>query len=259
MCLCGTIIFIFAAMLSNAQSKYIRSLSQQKYRKQYTVFIAEGDKIAREWLSSDAGVQMIVATRAWLEKNKQLIDSHRSAEVCSVTEQELEKVSSLQTPNQVLLVVAAPDTPKSLPTKGWSIATQQIQDPGNMGTIIRIADWFGIEHVIASPDSVDFYNPKVVQAAMGGHLRVQLHTADLQQYLHSTALPVLAATIDGNSLYSIENPGEGIILIGNESKGLPVELLEHATHRVTIPKKGGAESLNAAVSAGILAAFFAGR
>ncbi len=246
-------------MLSNAQNKYIRSLSQQKYRKQYTVFIAEGDKIACEWLSSDAGVQMIVATPAWLEKNYQLIGRHPSAEVCSVTEQELEKVSSLHTPNQVLLVVSMPDAPEHLPARGWSIATQQVQDPGNMGTIIRIADWFGIEHVIASPDSVDFYNPKVVQAAMGGHLRVQLHTADLQQYLYSTELPVLAATIDGDSIYAIENPGEGIILIGNESKGLPAELLQHATHRVTIPKKGGAESLNAAVSAGILAAFFAGR
>ncbi len=246
-------------MLSNAQSKYIRSLSQQKYRKQYNVFTAEGDKIAREWLASDAGVQMIVATADWAEKNSEVLIRHPGAEHCIVTEQELEKVSTLQTPNKVLLVVSMPGAEPILPRQGWSIALQQIQDPGNMGTIIRIADWFGIEHVIASPDSVDYYNPKVVQAAMGGRLRVKLHTTDMSIFLQETALPVLAATIDGGSIYTIDNPGEGIILIGNESKGLPADLLQHATHRVTIPRKGGAESLNAAVSAGILAAFFAGR
>lgn len=246
-------------MLSNAQSKYIRSLSQQKYRKQYSVFLAEGDKIAREWLAADAGVQMIVATAGWLDVNRQLVGRHPAAEVCTVSEQELQRISTLQTPNQVLLVVSMPEAQQSLPADGWCIALQQLQDPGNMGTIIRIADWFGIGHVIASPDSVEYYNPKVVQAAMGGHLRVQLHTADLGALLQETELPVLAATIDGDSVYAIDNPGKGIILIGNESKGLPDELLQHATHRVTIPKKGGAESLNAAVSAGILSAFFAGR
>lgn len=246
-------------MLSNAQSKYIRSLSQQKYRKQYSVFLAEGDKIAREWLAAEANVRMVVATADWLDLNRQLVARNSGAEVIAVTAQELEKVSSLQTPNQVLVVVSVPDPQRNLPADGWCIALQQLQDPGNMGTIIRIADWFGIGHVIASPESVDYYNHKVVQAAMGGHLRVQLHTADLGTFLQETELPVLAATIDGESIYAIDNPGKGVILIGNESKGLPVELLQHATHRVTIPKKGGAESLNAAVSAGILSAFFAGR
>lgn len=246
-------------MLSNAQSKYIRSLSQQKYRKQYSVFLAEGDKIAREWLAADSGVQMIVANAHWLDANRQLVGRHPAAEVCTVSEQELQRVSTLQTPNQVLLVVSMPEAQQPLPADGWCIALQHLQDPGNMGTIIRIADWFGIGHVVASPDSVEYYSPKVVQAAMGGHLRVQLHTSDLAAFLQKTELPVLAATIDGDSIYTIDNPGKGIILIGNESKGLPDELLQHATHRVTIPKKGGAESLNAAVSAGILSAFFAGR
>ena len=246
-------------MLSNAQSKYIRSLSQQKYRKQYNVFTAEGDKIAREWLASDARVQMVVSTADWAEKNSNFLARHPGAEHCVVTEQELEKVSTLQTPNKVLLVVAMPVSGAALPVEGWSIALQQIQDPGNMGTIIRIADWFGIGDIITSPDSVDYYNPKVVQAAMGGHLRVKLHSADLDNFLQETTLPVLAATIDGDSVYTIDNPGQGIILIGNESKGLSADLLKHASHCVTIPKKGGAESLNAAVSAGILSAFFAGR
>ena len=246
-------------MLSNAQSKYIRSLSQQKYRKQYNVFTAEGDKIAREWLASRAHIQTIVATEEWAGANQNLIARHTEAELVVVIEQELERVSTLQTPHKALLVVARPDEEVNLPADGWCIALEHLQDPGNMGTIIRIADWFGIAHVVASPDSVDYYNPKVVQAAMGGHLRVKLHTTELKQYLAETELPVLAATIDSTSIYESSNPGRGIILIGNESKGLSAALLKHATDTVTIPKKGGAESLNAAVSAGILAAFFAGR
>lgn len=246
-------------MLSNAQSKYIRSLSQQKYRKQYNVFTAEGDKIVREWLASAAPLQMIVATEDWAEINQNLIAKHPEAELCIISEQELERVSTLQAPNKALLVAVRPDEPAELPAGGWCIALEHLQDPGNMGTIIRIADWFGIAHIVSSPGSADYYNPKVVQAAMGGHLRVKLHTTELEQYLAGTELPVLAATISGTSIYETTNPGKGIILIGNESKGLSPALLKYATHTVTIPKKGGAESLNAAVSAGILAAFLAGR
>ena len=246
-------------MLSNAQSKYIRSLTQLKYRKQDKVFIAEGDKIAKEWLSSAAPVQMIVATQDWADAHHPLIKAHHEAELCIVTEQELEKVSALQTAHKALLVVPMPEAEQKIPDTGWCIALEQVQDPGNLGTIIRIADWFGVEHVICSPDCVDFYNPKVVQAAMGGHLRVSLHTTELEPYLKNTTLPVFAATLGGSSIYEVSNPGKGIILIGNESKGLPRNLLQHAGHLVTIPKKGGAESLNAAVSAGIITALLAGR
>lgn len=259
MFLLRTIKFKFAAMLSNAQSKYIRSLTQQKYRKQYKVFLAEGDKIAKEWLMSDATLQMILATQDWATDNEAAIKAHPEAELCIVTEQELEKVSTLQTPNKALVVAHIPNTENTLPTYGWCFALEQLQDPGNMGTIIRIADWFGMSHVVASPDSVDFYNPKVVQAAMGGHLRVSLVVADIAPVIKTTALPVFAAVLGGDSIYEVNNPGNGVILIGNESKGLPQELIQHAEFKVTIPKKGGAESLNAGVSAGIIAAILAGR
>jgi TrmH family RNA methyltransferase len=123
-----------------------------------------------------------------------------------------------------------------------------------MGTIIRIADWFGIKHVIATPNSVDYYNAKVIQAAMGGHLRVQLHTADLSTFIASTSAPVYAAALDGESVYSVKDAKPGIIVIGNESKGISAEVMNKATQKLTIPRIGGAESLNAAVSAGILCA-----
>lgn len=246
-------------MLSNAQSKYIRSLTQQKYRKQYKVFIAEGDKIAKEWLMSKALLQMVLATQDWAIDNEAAIKLHPEAELCIVTEHELEKVSALQTPNKAMVIAHMPEEPITMPKDGWCFALEQLQDPGNMGTIIRIADWFGISHVVASSDSVDFFNPKVVQAAMGGHLRVSLVVADIPQFVKSATQPVFAAVLGGSSMYDVSSQNNGVILIGNESKGLSQELVQLSDYKITIPKKGGAESLNAGVSAGILAAILAGR
>lgn len=244
-------------MLSNAQSKYIRSLSQQKYRKQYNVFIAEGDKIAREWLMSDAQIHTIAAVSDWVLQYAELIQRHPEAEQVTVSQDELKKISTQQTPNQVLLVVQKPEIVNT-DDKGWTIALQQVQDPGNLGTIIRIADWFGVKNVVCSPDCTDFYNPKVVQAAMGGHLRVQLHVATLADYLKHTGRNIYAATLDGDDVYTINRQQDGILLIGNESKGLTDDIAGLAAKKVTIPRKGGAESLNAGVSAGILIALLKG-
>lgn len=240
-------------MLSNAQSKYIRSLTQQKYRKQDKVFTVEGDKIAKEWLAADANVKMIVATDDWLAQHMSLVSKHNTAEVCTVVDYELAKVSNLQTPNQVLLVVSQPES--STPTyDGWSICVERLQDPGNMGTIIRIADWFGVQQVVASTDSVDFYNPKVIQAAMGGHLRVALHTTNLTEYVHHARIDSYAAVLGGDSIFDVKPSSKGILLIGNESKGLSSELSQIAKRKVAIPGRGGAESLNAGVATGILTA-----
>jgi TrmH family RNA methyltransferase len=239
-------------MLSKAQNKYIRSLSQQKYRKEHNVFIAEGDKIAREWLASEEMVQMIVGVQEWIDANQSLIHKHPTASVHIVSEAELGTISLLQTPNQVLLVVGRTPQYPELELKGWCIALDDLQDPGNMGTIIRIADWFGIKDIVCSPNCVEAYNPKVVQAAMGGHLRVAIHTADLQAVLKDTKLPVFAATLGGKSVYEMKRMKAGILVIGNESKGISEAIQALATEKITIPKKGGAESLNAGVSAGIL-------
>jgi RNA methyltransferase, TrmH family len=250
----GTINFSFVPMLSKAQNKYIRSLTQQKYRKEHNVFIAEGDKIAREWLSSPARIQMIVCLEGWAVANRELTGSHSEAEMCIVTEDVLVMVSTLQTPNQVLLVVHMPAIIPAYSGDEWCLALDEIQDPGNMGTLIRIADWFGIRHIVCSPGCVDVYNPKVVQAAMGGHLRVALHTAPLDALVADAKIPVLAAVLGGTNVYDVPEIPAGILIIGNESKGISPELAAKATHKVTIPRRGGAESLNAAVSAGILCA-----
>lgn len=239
-------------MLSKAQIKYIRSLTQQKYRKQHNVFVVEGDKIAREWLLSAAQITHIVALQDWASTWKHLIDLHPEATATIVDEQTLASISTLQTPNKALLVVSHSTETSALPSEGWAIALDTIQDPGNMGTIIRIADWFGIPHVICSPGCVDVYNPKVVQAAMGGHLRVAFHEVELTDFLKQWKLPVMAAVLQGKSLYDCSPTDGGLIMIGNESKGLHADLLPLATDHITIPRRGGAESLNAAVSLGIL-------
>ncbi|MBS1774111.1 MAG: RNA methyltransferase [Bacteroidetes bacterium] len=241
-------------MLTNAQNKYIRSLSQQKYRDEHKAFVAEGDKIAKEWLNSDWNIHKIIALQEWINENDAAISKHREAEVIIVEEYQLQAISGLQTPNKVLLELQYPPEKSVENIDDWCIALDKIQDPGNMGTIIRIADWFGIKHILASEDSVDFFNPKVVQSAMGGHLRVALHSGNLSDFLLNTSLPVLAATLDGENIYNMSRPDKAIILIGNESKGLSADLLSKVTKKIKIPGKGGAESLNAAVSAGIICA-----
>ncbi len=218
------------------------------------MFIACGEKIAYEWLSADGDVAMIVATEDWVAQNSQLISRHPEATLHMVKERELEDISPLQAPNGVLLVVPLP-AKRVLPVlTGWCIALDAIQDPGNMGTIIRIADWFGIGTIICSPGCADVYNPKVVQSAMGGHLRVGVYEEDLAPVLKRTTLPKYAAVLDGENVYKAKRADVGVLVIGNESKGISADVLAAATHKITIPKKGGAESLNAGVSAGILCA-----
>ncbi|MGN6568997.1 MAG: TrmH family RNA methyltransferase [Flavipsychrobacter sp.] len=239
-------------MLSKAQNKYIRSLTQHKFRREFKAFIAEGDKIAREWLQSDKTIQHIVALNDWAVQNESLIALHPEAELHIVKESELSALSTLQTPNQALLVVHMPDSPLVLPVDEWCIVLDDIQDPGNMGTIIRIADWFGIAHVVCSMESVDVYNPKVIQAAMGGHLRVSIHKTDVKEFVASTNMPVLAATLDGKSIYQMDRLEAAVLVIGNESRGISEDIMSLATDKITIPRKGGAESLNAAISTGII-------
>ena len=243
-------------MLSKTQNKYIRSLTHQKSRSADKVFIAEGAKIAEEWLRSQEPVHIIIATESWLASHAQLVTRHPSAQLHVVTETELASVSALQTANQVLLVVGMPDAKPLPPITEWCLALDTIQDPGNMGTIIRIADWFGINHIVCAPGCVDIYNPKVVQSAMGGHLRVNIYEAELAGVLSAATIPVIAATLDGENVYNAVKPQSGILVIGNESRGISGNLLEIAKHRVMIPRRGGAESLNAGVSTGILCALY---
>lgn len=250
-----TINIVLQYMLSKAQSKHIRSLTHQKFRNEHQQFIAEGAKIAGEWLSSKHKILRVIATIQWINENRLQIAAHPEAEVVEVTEQELTSITALQTPNNVLLVVAYPAA-QTLPVAAnkWYMALDNIQDPGNMGTLLRIADWYGIGHVLCNDQCVDVYNPKVVQSAMGAHTRVVVHYTDLPVAISQLHMPVYAAVLGGTNVYECSRSESGVLVIGNESKGISEAVTALATHCVTIPRKGGAESLNAAVSAGILCA-----
>jgi TrmH family RNA methyltransferase len=196
-------------MLSKSQAKYIRSLAEQKYRKENNAYPVEGDKLVKEWLSSPSAVHMVVGLAAWMQSNEVLLRRHPEAEAITVKPEELAAVSSLKTPNQVLLVAEMPE-PAALPTDEWCLALDTIQDPGNLGTIIRIADWFGIRHVVCSPDCVDAFNAKVIQAAMGGHLRVKVHKTDIRSFIAGIQVPVIAASLSGSNVYEMERLPAGV-------------------------------------------------
>jgi len=234
-------------MLSKNELKYIQSLCQKKQRQLEGLFIAEGGKLVDELLKSDYRIQNIYALPGWSPQYSSLVN------VVTVTEIELQKISALQTPNQVLAVVEQKKT-RMMPVfnNRLSLVLDGIQDPGNLGTIIRIADWFGITQVIASEDTVELYNPKVIQSTMGSFVRVTVWYQPLLEVLETSTIPVYGALLNGKNMNGEPPVTEGILVIGNESKGISKELLPFITHPITIPRLGGAESLNAAVATGII-------
>lgn len=233
-------------MLSKNELKYIQSLCQKKQRLAEGLFLAEGVKLVNELLLAGYPVQQVYATPEWEAPIPEL-------PLTRVTEEELTRMSSLHTPHQVL-AVARQRTPSGAPVwKGQlTLVLDGIQDPGNMGTLIRIADWFGIKQLVVSDDTVELYNPKVIQSTMGSFLRVNCWYGDLKNLLTSADVPVYGALLNGANLYETGRVTEGALVIGNESKGIRDQVLPLIQHAVTIPRIGQAESLNAAVATGIL-------
>ncbi len=246
-------------MLSKSAIKYINSLKLKKFRQRYGKFTAEGDKIVKEILQHPNIVpEFIYCSSEWQDNNNVLLNTH-SIEPILVTANELKKISSLQTPNHVLAVLP------QLDNELQSIAFQQnltlvldtIQDPGNLGTILRIADWFGIPQVVCSPECVDLYNYKVVQSSMGAFLRVNVVFENLEKLFENhPQIPKYGALLSGEDIFKTSLSKNGFILIGNESKGISPSLEKYLTHQIKIPANGGAESLNAAVATGIICAAF---
>lgn len=239
-------------MLGKSQAKYIQSLGQKKVRDEEGVFIAEGPKIVAELLASaNAKIQQLYALPAWIKANHQ---DCNGVELVEADEKDLEKISQLTTPNQVLAVIKKFDVPAQIQTRdAVSLVLDTIQDPGNLGTIIRIADWFGIEQIVCSNDCADCYNPKVVQSTMGSIARVNVFYTDLAVWLMDQKdVFIYAAALEGQNVSAMKKITEGLIVIGNESKGISPSIVELVDVKITIPRKGSAESLNAAVATGII-------
>jgi TrmH family RNA methyltransferase len=233
-------------MLSKKEIKDIQSLDQKKFRSALQLFVAEGPKIISEFLKIiPERIEKIYAVELWAAAH-----GHLKKSTTIVAEDELQKISHTKTPNQVLAVVKQWPLAEPVLNDAFCLYLDAIQDPGNLGTIIRIADWFGIKQVVCSNGCADVYSPKVVQATMASLARVSVYYDEDLSWIKKQTLPVYAATLSGSGTFSKTHAG--ILLIGNESKGIRPELLARATEEITIPRRGEAESLNAAVATGIL-------
>jgi RNA methyltransferase, TrmH family len=236
-------------MPGKSKVKYIQSLGHKKFRDEEHAFVAEGPKLVRELLLEKVSVQELFATREWIDENKNLLNNIL---VTETTQQELERISFLTTPNQVLAVVKKISEGARIDCKDKiTLMLDTIQDPGNMGTIIRTADWFGVSQIICSPDCADIYNPKVVQASMGSIVRVKVYYTELKEFLQRQQVRKYATTLEGKDVAHTKI-SEGIIIIGNESRGIHPEILAIANVKLNIRRMGKAESLNAAVATGIV-------
>lgn len=249
-------------MLSRQQISFIRSLHQKKYRQMYGKFLVEGDKLVRELLASRFKISTIFKIQSWKHGIPNLKNANKDYyEVIEVTEAELQKISTHENPNQVIAVAEIPNSKLKIQNSklalGLYLACDNLSDPGNAGTIIRTAEWFGINAVFFSENSVDLYNPKVVNAAKGSLFRVPCFYINLASlFTANPQLPVYGTFMNGENIYRTKLEKDAVILIGNEANGISDELIPFIQHKITIPSFGHAESLNAGIAAGIVLAEF---
>lgn len=243
--------------LSINEIKYVRSLGQKKYRQKYNKFVVEGDKMAREILDNQQFViDAVYALPDWIDKHENFL-RNISPRVKVIKSKELARISNLKSPNQVLLIVCQHDEPIDGTTINQKICLylDSVRDPGNLGTILRIADWFGIPYVFRSHDTVEIYSPKVIQSSMGAFLRVKSPEISLKQLSNQfPEIPIYGAVMNGANVFELRPPSKGIVVVGNEGSGISENNLQFLQHHITIPKgvDGGAESLNVAVAIGII-------
>lgn len=238
-------------MVSKNQIKTITGLQQKKYRNQHNLFFAEGIKVVQELLNSNFELHQIFTVEDIFTD----VEPHK---IEIISEAELKKISALTTPNTCLALFKIPQ-PKTLVASGLIMALDDVRDPGNLGTIIRLCDWFGISQLLCSNETVDVYNPKVVQATMGSLARVNVVYTDLQEYIKNSALPVYGTFMDGTDIYKTKLPAEGIIIMGNEANGISHGVETLVTNKISIPRFGSlkqTESLNVATAAAIVLSEF---
>jgi TrmH family RNA methyltransferase len=232
-------------LISKSQLKLITSLSKKKYRDQHGFFIAEGPKVIAEFIAE--GLEMQLHFTSEIVKNETSV-YHQ------ITPQELKKISNLTNPNTSLAVFKFPKQ-KANENKGICLVLDGIQDPGNLGTIIRLCDWFGVSQLVCSTDTVDCFNPKVVQATMGSLARLSIQYGDIEQKLSTTMLPIYGGVLEGSSVYSEKIEEDCYLVVGNEGNGISEKIIGLLTHKITIPQYGASqktESLNVATAAAIL-------
>ncbi len=247
-------------MLSKNNIKFINSLKTKKFRELHRKFIVEGDKITKELIETDYTINNIFGKKEWLKKNS--TERFKSIEIVEVNDKELKKVSSLTTPNQVVAIANVPDNEikDANFNNNLNIVLDCIQDPGNMGTIIRTADWFGIKNIICSSDCVDIYNQKVIQATMGSIFRINVFYVNLDNFLNQFCdnFSIIGTFTEGDNIYITDLPKNGFIVFGNESAGINPELEKYIHKKVTVPNfnDNKTESLNVAATTAIICSEF---
>jgi TrmH family RNA methyltransferase len=254
-------------MISKADIKLISALDKKKERIAHNLFVVEGEKMVKELLDAQFPthkavhkLQTLYYTLHWKEKNMELLEDV-AAEKVEVTPSEMQKISGLNTPPGVLATVKIPAYRKSGVLEGLVLMLDGVRDPGNLGAIIRCADWFNIKHIYCSGDTVDLYNPKVVQSTMGSIFRVEVHFGDLptiiKTILHDNPMfPIYGATLQGDNVYTLDLVARGVIILGSESHGLSPEVHKLVTKEIMIPRFGAGESLNVALATAILCSEF---
>lgn len=238
-------------MVSKNQIKLITSLQQKKYRNEYKLFIAEGVKVVQELLQSNFVLQQLFITEVIFEEVS-------SSQKLLVNELDMKKISALSSASSCLAIFKIP-TEKKIETTGLIVVLDDIRDPGNLGTIIRLCDWFGVKQLLCSPKTVDVFNPKVIQASMGSIARVNVNYIDLVSFITQTSLPVFGTFIDGKSVYNTILPKEAILVLGNESNGISSTLEKVINTKIAIPRFGAlqrTESLNVATATAIFLSEF---
>ena len=235
--------------LSKNHIKLITSLSQKKYRQKHKLFVVEGVKVVQEFLNSSYELEIVFSTDTDFSSTNKFIE---------VTDQELKKISSLKNPNKVLAIFKIPNQINPI-MGGLILALDSINDPGNLGTIIRLCDWFGIEQLVCSNETVDCFNSKVVQASMGSLTRVAVSYLDLKKYLQNASVPIFVADMDGLNVYKTKLPDSAVLVLGNEANGISDDIKQLVTTKITIPRYGAfqqTESLNVATASAILLSEF---
>ena len=238
-------------MLSKSQISLLKSLQHKKFRIEHGFFLVEGIKSVKEFIDSAYQIETIYHNYTF---DPNLLKLSRKINFQGISLNDLEKISTLKTPQDIVALVKIPEWPvltQAILKQKFSIVLDGIQDPGNMGTIIRTADWFGIKHIICSEDTVDVYNPKVIQATMGSLSRINVYYIDLQPFLSQINMPAFGALLDGTNIYQTNFGDEGLIVMGNEGNGLRPEIVKLVHKAITIPRVGKAESLNVGIATAI--------
>jgi TrmH family RNA methyltransferase len=235
--------------LSKNHLKLITSLSQKKYRQKHKLFAVEGVKVVHEFLNSSFELDILFSTETSF--------SHLNNYI-KISEQELNKISTLKTPNKVLALFKIPEQQRVAPA-GLIIALDTINDPGNLGAIIRLCDWFGVEQLVCSKETVDCYNTKVIQASMGSLTRIVIHYTDLKEYFEGLSIPIFIADMEGENIYNTELPSSAVLVMGNEANGVSDSIRNIVDAKISIPRFGNyqqTESLNVATATAILLSEF---